>query len=617
MACSFLPDSLRAAPKDHAAPSVESSVAYDASAKVLRGGSCEVSLRSISPHGYDVKFEIVSPPRFGSLTGPQRNSKASTSFIYTHDGNRKSREDSFRFKCKSGPQSAWGYGKAVILVEEPPPVFSADVSALDFGSVFLGESRTLPLQIRNTGGGRLEGLFKASPPWKLVGPGELSLAEGESRKILVTFEPVSTDTQRGSLVFESGFKPFREITLAGVGEFRFEAPEIASFEQRVGAQELRIPVKNRTAAPLPLDIHCPQPLEAPSRITLPPGGFGDLVLGLPARPFAEKSALVTLGDGIAARDLRIQLPPSPSLLEWKLEGKSQLGPVTPERVVQVVATLRNIGGSATEVSLRTQGEGLTLASSQAGRLCIQAMEGVTVRADWKLPVSPGSATATLVAETEGLPPFAVSWEAEVQPLPGIPEVPPPVAEQAALPSPTPPKVLTAGERDALAQIMPRSPSYRLVADLSPAAFLKHLRTATAIISWSYEGSGPVEFVVERQLVKRRGFFDKNPFDRTLPTVEELPERTLEPVWTALEPSAAKIEHLASGRWQVYAPGLSSGYHKFRILARRTDSTRVDGVDFNILVGDIPLAEPLSWLAPAILLVCAVYLLRNKIRGLFG
>jgi hypothetical protein len=581
--------------------------------KVLRGGTCEVPLRAISPQGYDVKFEILSEPRAGSLSSLQRNSKSSVSYFYTHDGKKNSSQDSFRFKCKSGPQKAWGYAKVMILVEEPPPRFAADMASLDFGSVFLGESRTLPVRIKNAGGGQLQGRLKLSAPWTLGGAADLTLSEGETKKILITFEPVSTDTQRGSLIFESGTKPFPEIPLQGVGESRFEAPDKAAFEQRVGADELRIPIINRTAAPLPISIHCPPPLEASDSITLPPESSGELLLTLPARPFAEKSALITLSDVATTRDIRIQLPPPPSRLEWEIVGKNQLGKVTlGGRPHTLTAKLQNTGSATANLVLRIGGEGVALAPDQPATLTIRAGEIVTVNATWKFPDTPGLAEAVLVAETAGLPPLQTSWQADIQlPSAAATPSPSPMPNPGASPSPMPLKVLTKEEQDALRKRMPRDFSYRLEPELHWAAFFPSRRTAVATVSWSYEGPKPVEFIIQREVHQRKGFFDKNPFDRTLPTTESLPEKSLEPVWTDLSPAHAKIQKLPDGRWQAQVPGLASGYHKVRIAAKQPNSTRMDGGDFSLLVGDIPLPQPLPWTLPGLFILCATYLLRKK------
>lgn len=490
--------------------------------------------------------------------------------------------------------------------------------SLDFGAVFLGESRTLPVRIKNAGGGQLQGRLKVGEPWTLADPSELTLAEGEAKKILITFEPLSTDTQRGSLIFECGTKPFPEIALQGVGESRFEVPEKAAFEQRVGARELRIPVKNRTAAPLPISVHRHPPLEAPDSITLPPDSSGELVLNLPDRPFAEKSALVTLTDAATTRDIRIQLPPTPSRLEWEIVGKNQLGIATPGRRVTLTANLRNTGGGPARAVIRTTGDGFMLAHEQQDAFDIPPGDYVTVQAEWKFSEIPGAVRAALIAETAGLPPVQAAWEADIQPPPAEPEASPSrMPAPGAHPSPTPPKVLTKEEQEALRKRMPGDFSYRLEPELNWNAFFSTRRTAVAIVSWSYDGPETVEFIIQREVHQRKGFFDKNPFDRTLPTPENLPEKSLEPVWTDLNPDDAKIQKLPDGRWQASISNLSPGYHKIRLMAKQLNPPRMDGKDYILLVGEIPLPQPLPWTLPALLFLCAAYLLRKKIRSLFG
>jgi hypothetical protein len=594
-------------------PPVSPTVVYDATVKVLRGGTCEVPLRAISPHGYNVKFEILSQPRSGSLSGPQRNSKSSVSYFYTHDGKKGSSQDSFRFKCKSGPQKAWGYANVTIIIEEPPPRFGSNVSALDFGSVFLGKNATKTVHIKNAGGGLLRGQLKVSAPWSLASPGEISLSEGERKKILITFAPVSTDTQRGSLVFDSGTKPFPEIALQGVGESRFEAPDKAAFEERVGANELRLPIRNHTAEPLQIHIDCPPPLIAPSAITLPPNFTGELLLKLPALPFAEKSVVVKVSDEASTHVIRISLPPPPSRLDWETLGKRQFDEASLGRVEPLTAKLHNTGSATANAVLRVEGEGIALAPNQPANLTIAPGESMTVNATWKLPDTPGQFEVSLVAETDGLPPLKTSWEADVQhPLAGPTPTPTPTPAPSASPSPTPPKVLTKEEQEALRKRMPRDFSYRLEPELHWTAFFASRRTVTAIVSWSYEGPELVEFIIQHEVQERKGFFDQR-----VQVPSDLPPQSSQPVWTDLNPSTAKIQKLPDGRWQARIPALSPGYHKIRIIAKQPNSPRMDGSEFNIFVGDIPLPQPLSWTLPSLLALCATYLLRKKIRSLFG
>jgi len=598
-----LPQLLVAAPKKNATPPVDPTVVYDTTVKVLRGGTCEVRLRAISPQGYDVEFKTIteSGPRAGSLSAQQRISKSSVSYFYTHNGKKISSSDSFRFKAQSGPQKAWGYAKATILIEEPPPRFDADVSALDFGSVFLGKNSTKAVLIKNAGAGLLRGQLKVSAPWSLASPGEISLSEGARKKILVTFAPLSTDTQRGSLVFDSGTKPLPEIILEGVGESRFEAPDKAAFQERVGASQLCIPVKNRTAEPLSLLIHCPLPLEAPHAITLPPDSTGELLLQLPSRSFAEKSVLVTISDKAATHDILVSLPPSPSRLEWVIEGGKQIGTKSPARIETFSAKLLNAGSATANAVLRFEGEGIALAPDQPSTLTIAPGQALTVNAIWKLPDTPGQFEVSLVAETDGLPPVKTSWEANVQlPPPPPPPLLPPITGDHPPDGPT---------------ICDPSTLKLLASDIS-YQLEPHWSSCTAILSWQYSGPEPVEFFIVRPEVRRKNLLDKNPFEKTIPLPTSVPTSVPKILWVPIDSKKANITKLPDGRWQGRVPGLPPGYHAIGIISKVAGEEREGFVEFPVSIGKIPQPDFVSWSMFAIVLICAGYLLRKKIRSLF-
>ena len=605
----FPPLLLVAAPQKNTAPPIDPTVVANVPpVKVLRGGTCEVTLHAISPQGYDVEFEIVSPPRSGSFSGPERISKSSVSYFYTHNGKKGTTKDSFRFKAQSGPKKAWGYANVTIIIEEPPPRFESDVSSLDFGSIFLGKNATKTVRIKNAGGGLLRGQFKVSAPWSLASPGEISLSEGEIKKILVTFAPLSTDTQRGSVIFESATKPFPEIALQGVGEIRFEAPEKAAFEQLVGAKELRIPVKNRTAEPLPISIVCQAPLIAPDSITLEPESPGELVLTLPDRPFAEKNVLVKIVDKAATHEIRIQLPPPPSRLEWKIVGENQFGVKSPERVEPLTAKLLNTGSATANAVLRIEDERLVLARGQPVNLTIAAGESVTVNATWKLPATRGSAETKLIAESAGLPPVEAAWKADVQhPVAGPTPTPTPTPNPGASPSPTP-KVYGPVESAAILKLLPKDISYQLE---------PHSNSCTAILSWQYSGPEPVEFFIVRPEVRRKNLLDKIPSATTIPLPTSVPTPVPKILWVPIDPKKANISKLPDGRWQGRVPGLTSGYHAIGIISKVAGEEREGFVEFPVSIGKIPQSPFVSWSMLAIVLLCAVYLLRKKIRSLFG
>ena len=442
----LLPLNLSAVPKKDKNPPVDPTIvlAPTVPVKVGRGGACEVTVRAISSHGYDVEFEIDSGPSEGSLSrprsDPRRKPSDTVSYLYTHNGKKGIYEDSFRVKAKAGPHKAWGYANVTICIEEPPERFKADPPSLDFGSVFLGESHTLPVRITNIGGGKLQGRLNVGAPWRLADPSDLALAlaEGETKEILITFEPLSTDTQRdtqrGSLTLDSKTKSSRKIPLQGSGKMSFEAPENAAFEQRVGVNELRVPIKNLTAAPLAINVKCPLPLKTSHSITLDAASSGDLVFTLPPEPFFEKNIRVELRDSARLRVISIALPPPPPRLEWDTPEKLQPPIATQGQVLSFTAILRNTGSEPVTVFLRTGSAGISLDPEQQNPWIIPPGESITVQVQWKLTVELGLSKGTIIAETEGLSPLEFSWEAFVQlrspsgpPPPPSPPLTPPAA----------------------------------------------------------------------------------------------------------------------------------------------------------------------------------------------
>jgi hypothetical protein len=589
------------------APSVEPSVGYDANAATLRGETCEVPLKAIPAHGYEIQFAIVpgSGPRHGSLSGPVRNSKGSVSYFYTHNGAKGATQDSFRFKFKSGPKKSWSYKTASISIKEPPPRLVTQSDLLDFGHVFIGESRTLPLVVKNAGGGVLEAALKVGAPWELVTEPVFKLAEGESRKILIRFMPLSDDTQQGRLFFETGINSRTEIALQGIGGFRFDVPPAIAFAKEAGPAGLRLPVTNLSPEPLSLRINAPLPLEAPQTLELAPLASAELILTLPARPFAERHVLVSLSDGAAMRDVKVSLPAPPAPLEWRGESP-QLGKTTPGRSRPLTATLHNLGSLPATVTLAVEGDGLSLADSQPKSVEIAPDAFATVNATWQYPARPGPATVRLLASHGGV---VHPWEFSAEMTsPSAPDEPGPAPLTPSQPSPTPRpfSVLTAAEQEALRLRLPDKIRYTLA---------PHWKTATATVLWDYHGPGDVQFTIEREGAERVADPLANPFQKRLVVPKELPKPEVHTRWRPVD--AASIQRREDGTWTAIVTDLKPGYHNIRIVTRQAGGNRTDYSSFPILVGTLPPSP--YWHASMLVgfVLCAGYLLRKKIRSLFS
>ncbi len=89
---------------------------------------------------------------------------------------------------------------------ENRPVFSLNKSALDFGGVIVGESKTQSVAVTNTGTGSASILGVTSIAGYTITPNPpavypLAIAPGASKSFNVTFTPTSMDSFAGNIVF--------------------------------------------------------------------------------------------------------------------------------------------------------------------------------------------------------------------------------------------------------------------------------------------------------------------------------------------------------------------------------------------------------------------------------
>ena len=598
---------LCAAPQKDKMPSVEASIGYDAELQVFRGQTLPLTLRAIPSHGYDVDFQIVTQPRYGTLSESTRLSKGAISIFYTHNGKENQTDDSFQFKIKTGPQKAWTTRTAKITIIEPPARLEAQPRTLDFESVFIGESAIQPLRISNTGGGILKGRLELTEPWSLQGSPDFQISSGKSKIFRITFAPKNPELQRGKIAVNLGSHPNPEIVIQGTGEARFEAPEKATFDQSLSPPSLQLVVTNKTPDPLPISIASQEPIIAPEKIEL--SGNGKSVVELKIKPgfFKEKFAAISLTDGASTRLVKIQLPPPPPYFEWDASTQTQLGEITPNRPRMITARLQNLGTYAATIHIQASGVGFSKAESPS--ITIPPNSFADVPVTWIFD-NPGPVEASLTATSGGIS-KTLNFHATVLAPPASP-TPRPDFTPAATSKPDIPakkpqeiKILSDGEEQDLKKRLPSDPTYRLIPKLG---------RADALVSWAYSGSNRPKFTVSLKTTRRSLALEEGLNNRfTVPG--ELADKKSTDLWTPLSAKVAQIKQLPDGRWEAIMPNLRAGYHDIRITAQADQSTRVDGIQYVIEVPPIPPPWNNQWLLGSILVFCLLYLLRNPLINL--
>jgi len=603
----FLLSSVHAKPKATTEVAA-SSFGHDISTSVVRGGSCELDLRGIAMPGDKVEFKIKNGPSHGTLEGPQRIDRETVSYIYRHNGKKGAQADRVDFKLKTGPANAWGSVSARISIVEPSSSLAIEGDLLDFGAVPIGERGSLPLKIRNAGGGILRGKVQVGAPWSVTESPEFELEGGESRQFIVDFAPLDDGVVKGRIEFQSGSKPYRSVNLSGKGVYRFQVADQISLDKKTDAQFIEI--TNLDSSDLTLDVSAPPPLICESKITIPAGGMGKLKLSVQDEIYTQSSVNLAIADGPAIRSVRVDLPPSPVRLEWQDAPVFNAGRFPLRNVPELQIGLTNAGASKAIVRLVPGEGGLRLAPSQAESFEIGEGEKAIVKVLWNLPEKTSEARAKLSA-LQGE--FAAELEliAEVGPPD---EKPAPAVNTKKLdPSPTPSpgkkraNVLSDAEKKELQLRMPADVRYRLVPEDG---------TATAIVSWNFRGPKPAKFQLERKVVTRQGIDPGKVFEKRLEVPEQLPSSPVVVKWAPVDDSLASIECLDGTAWQGRVPGLQTGYNHLRIASTSPDGKRIDYSDFVVEVGTPPRPPWMNWVMAGVVLI-ALYQLRWRIAKLLG
>lgn len=590
-------------------PPVEPSIGYDATLEIHRGETKPITLRAIPSDGYDVEFKILTHPRFGTLSEIVRNSKGSVKILYTQNGDKNQPADSFKFKIKTGPKKCWSTKTARIQITEPPPRLDISTETLDFGPVFIGESATLPVQIRNSGGGILQGRIIALSPWSITGSPDLELSSGKSKAVAITFAPKTPDTQNGKISFESAVTPPASIHIQGIGEHRFETPDKAAFAQTTEPSPLRIKVANKTSAPLPLSIQADLPLESSDRILLPPNGVSEIELKIQSGFFSDKSASLLLSDGVGERLVKIQLPPPPPVLCWEAPTLD-LGNVTSGSTEPLNITLNNIGDTTAHVILAPEGDGISIPETS---FHIEPRKSPKIPASWTFS-SPGPASVK-VGVTSGASLPTLTFRANVQ------EAQTPRASSKTTYIPASPASSTAMKSSKLERFRPLTKEEdverkkNFPSGISYRVEKQFLR-AKALVSWRYNGPQPAHFTIAVEILERADPLSKS-FEDRLQVPGDLPAKKDSQKWKTVPEALAHIHQLQDGSWQGTIPDLKAGFHSIRIGVHPDSSKTINYSGLVINVPILPAYWMNKWLLGSVFFACAAFLLRRPLLHLFG
>jgi hypothetical protein len=105
-------------------------------------------------------------------------------------------------------------------------------SALSFGSVMVGTTRTLDFTVQNSGETSLTGTVTSTAPFSVVSGGTLNVAPGAAQAVRVGFTPVAEQVYGASVTFTTnGDQVSRSVSGSGVAAAPTVTPAVLQFRQ--------------------------------------------------------------------------------------------------------------------------------------------------------------------------------------------------------------------------------------------------------------------------------------------------------------------------------------------------------------------------------------------------
>jgi len=282
-------------------------------AEVNRGGEVTLTLRGIARGGGEIEFKLTQRPQHGKIVRTSRASLDTLSVIYRHSGTRASDEDRLRFSVRSRGLGPFSPGEIIIKVRDLPGQLLVP-DDIDFQPTLVGDTVTESFVVINEGGLPVKGLIRASPPWRLVGGENYSLAPDGKRKLAVVFEPTSGGRFQGQIFFDG--TPTATVALKGEGIAPFLASP-ASLELAPGLDGGRsgiISLQNNRPESIVVQIKSDYPL--PEEVTLQFGEvreleISDSSIGSVATTITFATGNYTTRVQVTARELDTP-PPAPT-----------------------------------------------------------------------------------------------------------------------------------------------------------------------------------------------------------------------------------------------------------------------------------------------------------------
>ncbi len=242
-----------------------------------------------------VTFIIRKPPQSGALRLTRSQGEAAQ-VEYTPPSDRTINTDSFTFVAAN---SRGVSGEALVqikIVDRGAKLETAPF--LNFGTLRVGSTKSLPLEVHNSGDMPSASAVNVTLPWFLSEKeSAMHLAPGHTQTVLVNFTPSHAGSFSGELRFNPD--PSSTVNLsAEVRDWLIAGPDpvhLLAAGKRIRAGTLQL--TNENDSPQTVSLVSKPPLEHPAEVTLAPHQKVDIPLRSKSLTYGHSGMLTLVGAG--------------------------------------------------------------------------------------------------------------------------------------------------------------------------------------------------------------------------------------------------------------------------------------------------------------------------------
>jgi len=203
--------------------------------QVQRGGMVDMPIVMPPRMGASLEITVKKAPSHGHLQRLDSAMGEAIRYRYIHHRDSCDPDDFFELMIQdriSNDQGTLVKGRILIINPRADLIVEPE-GLIDFGKTPLGCPIKREVVIQNRYGSTVDGNLTVGFPWSIVGESSLHLAEGDSKRVQLQFDPQATGCESCRLSMDNAYVTFPEIMLRGEGT----PPFLIEGDQRISLSE--------------------------------------------------------------------------------------------------------------------------------------------------------------------------------------------------------------------------------------------------------------------------------------------------------------------------------------------------------------------------------------------